>query len=53
MSNNVKSPAPIDRADERVAHVVGVSGAIRAFLDRVRSGDLPFHRPIDRGQYHD
>ena len=30
----------LDRADERVRHDAGVSGAIRAFLDRVRSGDL-------------
>ena len=40
MSDNVKTPAPIDRADERVTHAVGMGGAVRAFLDRVRSGDL-------------
>lgn len=34
------TPAPLDRADERVRHDAGVAGAIRAFLDRVRSGDL-------------
>ena len=31
---------PLDRSDERVRHDTGVSGAIRGFLDRVRSGDL-------------
>jgi D-xylose transport system permease protein len=30
----------LDREDERVRHDSGVSGTIRAFLDRVRSGDL-------------
>ena len=30
----------LDRSDERVRHDAGVSGAIRGFLDRVRSGDL-------------
>lgn len=29
-----------DRADSRVRHDSGLSGAIRGFLDRVRSGDL-------------
>ena len=32
--------ARLDRADSRVRHDEGVGGAIRAFLDRVRSGDL-------------
>ena len=32
--------APLDRADERVRHDVGLAGAMRGFLDRVRSGDL-------------
>ena len=32
--------APLDRADERVKHEAGVGGAVRGFLDRVRSGDL-------------
>ena len=40
MSDNIKIPAPIDRADERVSHAVGLGGVVRAFLDRVRSGDL-------------
>jgi D-xylose transport system permease protein len=30
----------LDRSDERVRHSKGIGGAIRAFLDRVRSGDL-------------
>lgn len=30
----------LDRSDERVRHAEGLGGAIRAFLDRVRSGDL-------------
>jgi D-xylose transport system permease protein len=34
------APAPMDRADARVTHAVGVGGAIKAFLDRIRSGDL-------------
>jgi D-xylose transport system permease protein len=31
---------PIDRADERVREEAGLAGAVRAFIDRVRSGDL-------------
>lgn len=34
------TPAQLDRADERVRHDAGLSGAVRGFLDRVRSGDL-------------
>jgi D-xylose transport system permease protein len=34
------SAAALDRADTRVRHDQGVGGAIRGFLDRVRSGDL-------------
>ncbi len=30
----------LDRRDERVRHADGIAGAIRAFWDRVRSGDL-------------
>jgi len=30
----------LDRSDERVKHESGIGGAIRSFLDRVRSGDL-------------
>ena len=30
----------LDRSDERVKHDDGIGGAIRAFFDRVRSGDL-------------
>lgn len=44
MSSDIGKPAPvaplIDRRDERVKHEAGIGGAIRAFLDRVRSGDL-------------
>jgi D-xylose transport system permease protein len=36
----VSEGKPLDRSDERVRHDTGVSGAIRGFLDRVRSGDL-------------
>ena len=33
--------APLmDRADERLKHEAGIGGAVRAFVDRVRSGDL-------------
>ncbi|CUH80652.1 sugar ABC transporter permease [Tropicibacter naphthalenivorans] len=32
--------AQLDRADSRVRHDEGLSGALRAFIDRVRSGDL-------------
>jgi D-xylose transport system permease protein len=42
--DETKEAAPpaklLDRSDERVRHDTGVSGAIRGFLDRVRSGDL-------------
>lgn len=34
------SNAQLDRADARVRHDEGLSGALRAFIDRVRSGDL-------------
>lgn len=43
MTNTVetKSPGPLlDRADVRVEHAEGVGGSVRAFIDRVRSGDL-------------
>jgi len=30
----------LDRADVRVTHAEGVAGTVRAFVDRVRSGDL-------------
>jgi len=30
----------LDRADTRVRHDEGIAGALRAFIDRVRSGDL-------------
>ena len=35
------TPKPLlDRSDSRVTHATGVGGAIRAFLDQVRAGDL-------------
>ena len=44
MTDKTKDTTPsetlLDRSDERVRHDSGLSGAIRAFLDRVRSGDL-------------
>jgi D-xylose transport system permease protein len=44
VTQDTKTPAPVgpllDRSDERVRHDTGISGAIRGFLDRVRSGDL-------------
>ena len=33
-------PQALDRADSRVRHDEGLGGAVRAFLDRMRSGDL-------------
>ncbi len=38
--NNPPLTPPLDRSDVRVRDDRGVSGAIRGFLDRVRSGDL-------------
>ena len=32
--------AALDRADARVRHDQGIAGALRGFLDRIRSGDL-------------
>jgi D-xylose transport system permease protein len=37
--NNASSPQ-LDRADTRVRHDAGLSGALRGFLDQVRSGNL-------------
>jgi D-xylose transport system permease protein len=42
MSNDTSTatkPA-LDRADQRVEHYEGIGGAIRGFVDRIRSGDL-------------
>lgn len=37
----VNTPNPqLDRADVRVRHDEGIAGALRAFIDRVKSGDL-------------
>lgn len=38
--NNITENAPLDRQDTRVRHDEGISGAVRAFIDRVKSGDL-------------
>ncbi|RCW85550.1 sugar ABC transporter permease [Phyllobacterium bourgognense] len=44
MTGNVKDNAfpatMLDRSDERLKHEAGIGGAVRAFIDRVRSGDL-------------
>ena len=32
--------AALDRSDVRVKHETGIGGAVRSFIDRVRSGDL-------------
>ena len=40
MSDVKLAPKPLDRADERVRNDDSISGAIRLFWDRVRSGDL-------------
>ncbi len=41
MSADAPKATPLlDRGDVRVTHDVGIAGAIRRFLDRVRSGDL-------------
>ena len=37
---STSAPLALDRADARVKHEAGIGGAVRAFLDRVRSGDL-------------
>ena len=37
---DVPVPPLLDRSDERVHHETGLAGTVRAFLDRVRSGDL-------------
>ncbi len=37
--NNASHPQ-LDRADTRVRHDAGLSGALRGFLDQVRSGNL-------------
>ncbi|WP_210528710.1 sugar ABC transporter permease [Rubellimicrobium arenae] len=42
MSQNAPDPGAraLDRSDVRLRHDEGLGGAIRAFLDRIRSGDL-------------
>ena len=39
-SNDAPATPLLDRSDVRVRHEAGIGGAVRAFLDRVRSGDL-------------
>ena len=40
MSESTKPAALLDRSDTRVTHAAGVGGSIKAFADKVRSGDL-------------
>ncbi|MBV9652988.1 MAG: sugar ABC transporter permease [Acetobacteraceae bacterium] len=40
MSGDAKTQPSLDRADVRVRHDAGFAGAVRGFIDRVRSGDL-------------
>jgi D-xylose transport system permease protein len=40
MGQNTQDAPMLDRRDERVKHHQGIGGAVRTFLDRVRSGDL-------------
>jgi len=39
MTDHKSAPA-LDRSDSRVRHDEGIAGAIRGFIDRVRSGDI-------------
>lgn len=39
-NENVGVATMLDRSDIRVKHETGISGAVRAFIDRIRSGDL-------------
>jgi D-xylose transport system permease protein len=38
--SQTESPKALDRSDTRVRNDEGIAGAVRAFIDRVRSGDL-------------
>ena len=40
LGKNAESAPLLDRGDERVAHAAGIGGTLRAFFNRVRSGDL-------------
>ena len=40
MTDPQKKPMQLDRSDTRVTHATGVVGQIKAFFNRVRSGDL-------------
>lgn len=39
-SQKTQSATQLDRADSRVRHDAGLAGAMRAFVDQIRSGDL-------------
>jgi hypothetical protein len=39
-TRNPSTPPLMDRADERLKDESGLAGSVRAFIDRVRSGDL-------------
>lgn len=40
MTDPQKPPLQLDRSDTRVTHAKGITGQIKAFFNRVRSGDL-------------
>lgn len=40
VKQGASAPLALDRADARVKHEAGIGGALSAFVDRVRSGDL-------------
>ena len=40
MSESTKTQPLLDRSDARVTHASGVSGSLKAFLDKVRAGDV-------------
>jgi len=40
LGKNAGSAPLLDRSDERVTHAAGIGGTLRAFFNRVRSGDL-------------
>lgn len=40
VANKNATTPHLDRGDERVRHAAGIRGALRPFLDRLRSGEL-------------
>lgn len=40
VDNSAPAGSPLDRRDERLKHEAGISGAVRGFFQRVRTGDL-------------